>query len=175
MSVIRRILSLAEAIYTKVDTEIATLVTATGSLNPVTATGDADIVVSASNYTAGFVTLLTITPAAALTDLVIDLDYCKAATGVSTVATNNDTLDVYVFGKIDGTNARVLKKGTQKTLTGDVNMVDSGERFILGPVAAAEVITVGVKLSAERADAEIPYRVTYVGSAAPTITAVAAA
>jgi hypothetical protein len=141
-----------------------------------TSAGTADIDISAAVYT-DYITLLTITPASGecILDLAIDLDYNKATTGFDTVATAGDTLDVAVLGKADGTNWRTLMNGTQITANGDGSLTDaeSGERFNVGPVAAAGAVVVRVKLSAERADAEIPYRVTYRG-AAPTITPVAA-
>lgn len=143
---------------------------------PVTVTGEADIDISEADYT-GFVTLLTITPDTSkpLADLVIDLDYNKATTGVDTVATASDTLDVYVYTKVDGTNARVALKGSQKTLTGAGTLVDSGERFNVGAVSVAQTVIVKVKLNAERGDAEIPYSITYRALGAPTVTPVAAA
>ena len=140
-----------------------------------TSTGNADIDISAADYTA-MVTVLTITaPATGLVDLSIDLDYAKATTGVDVVATASDTLDVAVYEKVDGTNERMILSNTQVTLAGDGSVEHSGDRFNIGQVAASGVITVKVKLSAERADAEIPYRVNYRGLSAPTITAVAAA
>ena len=142
---------------------------------PEVLTGNADVDISESDYTA-MVTVLTIAPpSTGLSDLVIDLDYAKATTGVDVVATASDTLDVAVYGLVDGTNARMLMSNTQVTLAGDGSVEHSGDRFNVGAVDSGETIYVKVKLSAERADAEIPYRVTYKGLSAPTITAVASA
>lgn len=144
-------------------------------VEPETTTGTADIDISESDYT-GMITLLTITPpSTGLSDLIIDLDYAKATTGIDTVATANDTLDVAVYGKTDGTNLRQLMSNTQVTLAGDGSVEHNGDRFNVGAVDYGDVIVVKVKLSAERDDCEVPYRVTYKGLSAPTISAVAAA
>lgn len=144
------------------------------NVEPEVLTGTADIDVSESDYTA-MVTLLTIAPpATGLSDLIIDLDYAKATTGIDVVATASDTLDVAVYGLVDGTNARMLMSNTQVTLAGDGSVEHNGDRFIIGVVDSGESIIVKVKLSAERADAEVPYRITYKGQSAPTVTAVAA-
>lgn len=142
-------------------------------LNATIAKGTADIDISAAVYTA-YVTLLTITPEALnpMYDLQIDLAYNKATTGVSAVATNADTLNVQVFGMADDATESRLISGSAVTLTGDVSPLLTGERFLVGTIDGA--VTVKVKLSAERADAEIPYKVTYRSAGTPTITAVAA-
>jgi len=142
-------------------------------LTPVVSKGTADIDISAGVYT-GWVTLLTVTPAAdaPIVDLQIDLAYNLATTGVSAVATAADTLDVAVFAMADDTNESMILTTTQKVLSGSASPVVSGDRLKIGMIDGA--ITVKVKLSAERADAEIPYKVTYRSTEAPTITAVAA-
>jgi len=142
--------------------------------NPAVLSGDADIDISEAVYT-GYITLLTVTPVAACDDLVIDLAYNKASTGVSAVATNNDTLDVIVLAETDGTNSTaMIINSTQVTLTGTATPIITGQRFKVGMVDAGNTITVKVKISAERADAEIPYKVHYRSASAPTVTAVAA-
>lgn len=135
--------------------------------------GVTDIDVSAAVYT-GYVDLLTIAPAdgEGLVDLVIDLDFDKATTGVNDVATGNDTLDCRLVTKIDGTNYCAIESMSQKTLTGTAGEL-GGHRFKVGMIEPGADLKVQVKLSAERGDCEVPYRVTYRG-AAPTITAVAA-
>ena len=147
-------------------------------LMPVEATGTADVDISEADYTADYVTLLTITPATGenLIDLCIDLDVNKATTGWDTIATAADTLDVVVQSKIDGTNWRTLMTGTQIAANGDGSLLgnESGQRFNVGPVGEDAEVRVAVLLSTERDDCEIPYRVTYRG-ATPTITPVAAA
>lgn len=147
-------------------------------LVPVEATGDADVDISEADYTADYVTLLTVAPAAgqALLDLAIDLDVNKATTGWDTIATAADTIDLAVQSKVDGTNWRTLMTGTQITANGDGSLLghESGQRFHVGPVGVNAQVRVVVLLSAERDDCEIPYRVTYRG-ATPTITPVAAA
>jgi hypothetical protein len=56
---------------------------------------------------------------------------------------------------------------------GSLDASESGMSFIVGPMDSSASIQIHVKLSAERGDCELPYRVTYIG-AAPTITPVAA-
>ncbi len=136
--------------------------------------GVADVDISAADYVADYVTLLTITPAVGkpVEDLQIDLAYNKAATGISVVATAADTLDVAVFAMADDAVESMIMITTQKVLSGNASPVVSGERLKVGTIDGA--ITVKVKLSAERADAEIPYKVSYKALEAPTITPVAA-
>lgn len=149
-----------------------------GIATPGEVAGEADIDISEADYTA-FQTLLTIAPAAGapLADLVVDLDWNKATTGFDTVATAADTLDVCVQTKTDGTNWRTVLSGTQITANGDGSLEaqESGERLKIGAVGVTGQVRVLVKVSTERGDCEIPYRVLYRASAAPTITAVAAA
>ncbi len=140
-----------------------------------TATGDTDIDIDQANYL-GFIEILRVTaPASGLISCRIDIDINKAATGLDIVATAADTVDMVAVGTVDGTNFRTIKTATQITLNGDATLEDneSGFAFDLGPLAAAEIVTIQIKLSAERGDAELPYRVTYVG-AAPTVLPVAA-
>jgi hypothetical protein len=140
-----------------------------------TVTADTDVDISAAVYT-GYITLLTVTaPATGLVDLRIDIDANKTTTGLDAVATAADTFDCCLVGQVDGTNYRTLQTGTQITANGDGSLEnsESGWSFHVGPLAAAETVIVKIKLSAERDDAELPYRVTYIG-AAPTVTAVAA-
>lgn len=140
-----------------------------------TATGTTDVDISEAVYT-GYVTLLTVTaPASGCREVRIDLDVNKATTGLDTVATASDTFDCCLVGQVDGTNYRTLQTATQITANGDGSLTDaeSGWSFTIGPLMSAESVIVKIKLSAERADAEIPYRVTYIGGA-PTVTAVAA-
>lgn len=142
-------------------------------------TGTTDIDISEAVYT-GFIDILTIVPATGedLKDVYIELDFDKATTGVNEVATNSDTLDCNLYTKVDGTNYVCVESMTQITLTGTAGTIATGKgghRFKVGAVDSTSAIKVKVKLSAERADAEIPYRITYIGRLAPTVTAVAAA
>ena len=140
-----------------------------------TASGETDIDISAAVYTA-FADLLTIeAPVNGLIDCRVDLDVNKATTGLDAVATASDTFDAVAVISADGTNYRTLKNATQITANGDgtLEMSENGWSFDIGPLAGGETVKIKVKLSAERDDAEIPYKVTYVGEA-PTITAVAA-
>lgn len=136
--------------------------------------GTADIDISASVYTA-YVELLRVEPKLeGVFDLVIDLDFNKTTSGWDTISTASDTLDVAVFGKIDGTNYRHLLSATQLTAAGDGSHETAGVRFEIGALGDGSDLSVRVKLSAERADAEIPYRISYRGRRTPTVTPVAA-
>jgi len=140
------------------------------------ATGDADIDISAAVYT-GYINILTVTaPATGLIDCTIDLDFNKATTGFDTIATAADTLDCVVVKQVDGTNYRSTQLASaQITANGDgsLDASESGMSFRIGPMQADASVQVHVKVSAERGDCELPYRVTSIG-VAPTITAVAA-
>jgi hypothetical protein len=145
-------------------------------LKPRTLSGTADIDISTANYATGFVEILKIEPRAAIRDMVIYLDFDKETTGVNDVATNNDTLDAQVFTKVDGTVYVATEAMTQKTLTGTFGLaVGGGWAIKLGALDTTQDISIRVKISAERADAEIPYRIVYCSELPPTVTAVAAA
>lgn len=143
-------------------------------LEPKELTGEADIDISEADYTA-FVEILKIEPKTGgpLIDLTVDLDFMKATTGFDAVATADDTLDIAVFGKIDGTNWRHLMSATQVTATG--SHTTAAERLKIGNVGPGCDISIRAKVSTERGDVEIPYRITYRGVRAPDVTAVAAA
>ena len=141
-------------------------------LKPRVLSGEADIDVSAAVYTA-YVELLRIEPVTAIRDLVIDLDFNKATTGWDAVSTASDTLDVAVFVKIDGTNYRYIEGATQLVAVGGAAHTTAGRRFKLNAIDVTEDISIRVKLSAERGDIEIPYRINYSSETAPVITAVA--
>jgi len=140
------------------------------------ATGNADIDISAAVYT-GYINILTVTaPATGLIDCVIDIDFNKATTGWDAIATASDTLDCVLVKQIDGTNYRSTQLASaQITANGDgsLDASESGVSFHVGCMQANASVQVHVKLSVERDDCELPYRVTSIG-AAPTITAVAA-
>lgn len=140
----------------------------------VEAAGTADIDISAGDYTS-FLTLLTIAAAAGkpLTDCWLHFDWHKATTGFHAVATASDTLDCIVMMKTDGTNLRHAQAFTQVTAAASPADTAQGQRIHIGPIGATETCVVKVKVSAERGDVEIPYRILYRG-AAPTITPVAA-
>lgn len=121
----------------------------------------------------GFTPLFTLTPASseALVDLAIDFDWNLATSGFDTAATAGDTLDVAITGKVDGTNYRHLLSGTQVTANGNGSLDDSesGERIIVGPLHVNETLKAEVKVSVERGDFTVPFRVTYRGPT-PTVT-----
>jgi len=140
-----------------------------------TAAGEADIDISEAVYT-GYITLLTIAPAAgeALLDCWLHLDWNKTTTGAHAIGTAADTLDAIVMMKVDDTNLRHAQAFTQVTISDTPSDEASGQRVHIGPIGPTETCVVKVKVSAERDDVEIPYRIMYRG-AAPTITPVAAA
>lgn len=141
-----------------------------------TTSGTTDIDISAAVYT-GYIAILTVEANGDLKDLVLDFNFDKETTGVNDVATNSDTLDCLLQIAMDGTLYVGVETMTQITLTGTFGSIAtgvSGKRFKVGALPDGAIAKVLVKLSAERADAEIPYNVTYIGAVAPTVTAVAA-
>lgn len=153
---------------------------------PNVATGEADVDVSAADYTTvGGVPLLTITPGStALRNVVVDLDLNKDTTGLL-VVTTTETLQMCVQTKIDGTNWRTISHWPAASSTtglavpdaaNDLDAADDspGHRFDIGMVGITQEVRITLELSAETGgDAEIPYAVYYQG-AEPTITPVAA-
>ena len=142
-------------------------------LKPRALTGEADVDVSAAVYT-GYVEILKVEPITAIRDLVIDLDFNKVTTGWDTVSTASDTMNVAAFVKVDGTNWRSVEVSSAFTATGAGTLATAGYRFKLGTVDVTQDISIRIKLSVERADCEIPYRINYCSEQAPTVTAVAA-
>ena len=139
-------------------------------------TGTTDIDITAADYTA-YVLALTIVPATgeSLRDLVIDLDFDKATTGVNEVATAADVLDCKMDIMIDGTNYIGVEAMSQITLTGTAGSIADGvggHRFKVGALDSTSAVKIFVKIDTEREDAEIPYRITYRSKTAPTITPV---
>ena len=141
------------------------------------ATGDADVDISEHDYT-GYINVLTVVaPATGLMNCVIDIDFNKATTGWDNVATAADVLDCVLVKQVDGTNYRSTQLASAQITAngnGTLDASESGVSFIVGPMQANASVQVHVKMDTERDDCELPYRVTYVGSA-PTITPVAAA
>jgi hypothetical protein len=138
------------------------------------ATGEADIDVSAADYTA-WQALLTIAPQAGLPIkmVMVSLDLDKATTGYATLYTT-ETIQFAVARKTDGTNWRRDEETVTTAVAGDAADGFSVD-VPIGPVGENEQARIEVKLSAENAnDVEFPYAVYYDGSE-PTITAVAAA
>ena len=140
-------------------------------------TGDADIDVTAFNYTADYVNLLTITaPSTGLLSCRVDIDFNKGTTGWDNIATAADVLDCLAVIQVDGTNYRATQLASAQIVAngnGTLDVTESGMSFIFGPMAPNASVQIHVKMDTERADCELPYRVTYVG-AAPTVTAIIA-
>jgi hypothetical protein len=112
-----------------------------------------------------------------LVDCVIDIDLDKATDGVNEVATASDTVVCALQTRVDGTNWVTTELMTSITLTGTAGSIadgKNGHRFKVGMVDPDAFVRVSIKLSAERADCYIPYRVTYIG-ATPTVTATSVA
>jgi hypothetical protein len=142
---------------------------------PKVLSGNADADVSAAAYNTGYVELFNLVTHASkgITDLVIDLDFNGGATGWDDISTANDTMNVGVYRKV-GTAYKCLELSAAYTATGDGTHLSAGRRFNIGAVGPGETISVRIKVSAERADFTIPYKLTYRGEVAPTVTAVVA-
>ena len=134
--------------------------------------GTADIDISAAVYT-GWVTLLTIVASAGevLKDLEVVLDLAKATTGFAATHTS-ETIQATVGTYPDGTNLRAMSNLATAAQAGTAS-ASTGLRLAVEYVDDVG-IAVMVKLSAEAADCEIPYAVTYRGRPSATITPVAA-
>lgn len=148
------------------------------SLAPRVATGEADIDVSAADYTA-YVLLLTIEPAAGapLWGAEVVFDLAKAATGFA-AGHAAQTIQFAVARKVDGTNYRIEAGDprAESTAISGTNSAGRAIRLDLGSIGVTEDCQVFVKLSAENGvDVELPYALSYHASAAPTVTPVAAA
>lgn len=136
-----------------------------------TNTGEADIDVSAADYTSSQA-LLTITPNDnhAMHDVKVFLDLDKTTTGL-------DDVDVALAGfgiarKVDGTNWR-LDIASVKTSTYDYTPAGGMLSLDLGTILPTEDARIEVVLDAEVADVEIPYSVYYRSGATATFTPVA--
>ena len=91
------------------------------------------------------------------------MDFDKATTGVNEVATNADVLDCKMDIMVDGTNYIGVEAMTQITLTGTAGSIANGigaHRFKVGAIDSTSAVKIFVKIDTERADAEIPYRIT---------------
>jgi len=142
-------------------------------------TGEADIDVSAADYTA-FVALLTIANPSAknfIEDAWVFFDLDKATTGFGAGYTTQ-TIQFAVARKVDGTNYKIEANsngdGLTATVTGTVAASDRMMGIHIGPIGPNEDARIVVVLSAETAnDAELPYALYFRGPV-PTLTAVAA-
>lgn len=136
-------------------------------------TGEADIDISAAVYT-GYQALLTIAPLAGrpLTDVEVTFDLAKASTGFAAGHTD-ETITFAVQRKVDGTNWRT-DAASETTAISGTNSAAMAQKVTIGNVTPDEQARVVVKLSAEAADAELPYVLTYRGES-PTVTAAAIA
>lgn len=143
------------------------------------ATGEADIDVSAADYT-NYQALLTITPDSnhALEDVRVVLDLAKGTTGFAAGQTTQ-TVTFVVARKVDGTNWRRIKS-TETTAISGTNSANTGALcgamdIFIGDVGPTEAVRIEVKMSAENGvDVELPYVLTYKAGVAATLTAVAA-
>lgn len=138
-------------------------------------TGTADIDISAADYAADWVALLTIEPGgtAPIDDVEIIFDLAKATTGFAAQHTSQ-TIQFALQRKVDGTNWRTIQQSVTTAISG-TNAAAMAAQLRAENVGPAEDLRVVVKLSAENAvDVELPYCVYYRGEAA-TFTPVAAA
>lgn len=139
---------------------------------PAIATGEADIDISEVDYTS-YQVLVTIIPAATapLSDVQIVFDLAKATTGYAAGHTA-ETLIVAAARKIDGTNWRTDAEQLTTAISG-TNAALTSITLPLGDVGVTEEVRIMVILSAENADTEIPFALSYRAIAAPTVTPVA--
>lgn len=142
------------------------------------ATGEADLDISESDYTA-FVNLVEIAPAASapIIDAWITFDLDKSTTGFADQHTS-ETIQFAVARKVDGTNWTIDAESATTAISG-TNADALGSRAVtlhIGPIGVTEDVRIYVVLSAENSvDVELPYVLYYRAASAPTVTPVAAA
>jgi len=153
--------------------------------DPYTVTGEMDTDDSENDYTTvGGIPMLTITPTGPIYDVTLDLDNNKASTGLLVVYTTG-TVQYIVERKVDGTNWRVTDhwpstgSNTGLAVADQANDLDAaddgvGKRFNLGNIGADEEVRINFETDGEAGDSQVPYALTFRGSA-PVLTAVAAA
>lgn len=139
---------------------------------PAIATGEADIDISEVDYTS-YQVLVTIVPAATapLADVQIVFDLAKATTGYA-AGHAAETLIVAAARKVDGTNWRTDAEQLTTAISG-TNAALASITLPIGDVGVTEEVRIMVILSAEAADTEIPFALSYRAIAAPTVTPVA--
>lgn len=143
------------------------------SLSPQTITGTTDIDDSAQTETSWF-PILTIAPAsgAPLADVVVSIDLAKATTGYAAIE-SSATIQLRVARKIDGTNWR--GRAAQEAALSGTLAAGRSQEIVVGDVGVNEQVRIEAIMSADATgDMELPYAITYKGTAAPSVTPIAA-
>jgi hypothetical protein len=116
--------------------------------------------------------VLSIAPAtgAPLSHVRVYLDLDKLTTGYGTVETTA-TIQFAIARKVDGTNWRV---GTFNTAVSGTNAATAGfelQEISVGEIGVTQAVRIYAKMSADATgNITIPYVVSYMGTAAPTIS-----
>lgn len=138
-------------------------------------TGTTDVDVSASDYEAAPVTLLTIDPTTghAMHDVKVTFDLDKSTTGFNDVATSTVTAIFSVQRKVDGTNWRTDIAEVSTAIAASSG-ASSAFTMSLGTVTPTEGARIAVQIGSEASsgDMEFPYAVTYRSAASATFTEV---
>jgi hypothetical protein len=138
-----------------------------------TITGTTDIDDSSQTESTAFA-ILTIAPAAGapLSDVEVFFDLAKATTGFAAVE-SSATVQFAVARKVDGTNWR-REAYVEAALSG-TNAALRAAKIPVGTVGVTQQARIEAVFSADvTADMEIPYAINYRGTAAPTVTPIAA-
>lgn len=118
--------------------------------------------------------ILTIAPAegAPLSNVEVVFDLAKASTGFAAVE-STATIQFAVARKVDGTNLR-REAYVEAALSG-TNAAGRAMKVNVGNVGVTEQAQIFIVMSADAtSDMELPYALSYRGTAAPTVTPVAA-
>lgn len=135
-------------------------------------TGTTDIDISAAVYTSATV-ILTLEPPAntAAHDVSVTFDLDKTTTGFNDTH-SSETIQFLVGRRVDGTNWRVDAQAATTAISG-TNSNTRSVTLSIGTIGSNEKARVYVLLSAEAADCEFPYVVSYRSPHRMTFTDVA--
>ena len=138
-----------------------------------TVSGTTDIDDSVQTETTAWVILTIAAPANEdLHDVEVEVDLAKATTGFAAVE-STATIQLAVARAPDGTNYR--REAYQEAALSGTNAANRMAKLTVGRIPANTTVKIYAVMSADAtADMELPYRLTYRGLAAPTITEVAA-
>jgi hypothetical protein len=144
-----------------------------GAMLPQFISGVTDIDDSVQTETTPYSILTIAAPSgSALRDVNVWLDLAKATTGFAAVE-STATVQFAVARKIDGTNIR--REAYNEAALSGTNAANRSQRIPVGDIAPGETVYIYAVFSADvTADMEIPYKVSYRGPEAPTVTPVAA-
>lgn len=155
------------------DLEVGGLTPIREYVEPQFATGTTDIDDSIQTETTPYSILTIAAPATVpVSEVVVWLDLAKATTGFAAVETSA-TVQFAVTRKVDGTNYR--REAYNEAALSGTNAASRCQKIVVGDLAAGETVAIYAVFSADvTADMEIPYKVSYRATEAPTITPVAA-